>query len=86
MSLETIRKILCGRPPIETVWPGVHKTITTGEFATMSSKLYGGRDMGVLANDLKYWLPKYNQTKHIMLPSTNPYSENELVVVSSERE
>jgi hypothetical protein len=86
MNLETIRKILCGRPPKETVWQGVYRTINNGEFESMESKVYGKLIMGVLANDLKYWLPNYNQTKHIVLPSPTPYSANELVAVPIERD
>jgi hypothetical protein len=86
MSVETIRKILCGRPPIETVWPEVYGTITQVKFQSMNSKMRGGCVMGVLSNSLKYWLPNYNHTRHILLSSTSPYSAEELIVVPSERD
>jgi hypothetical protein len=86
MDVEKIRKILCGRPPLETVWPEVYTTITQGKFVLMNSKTQGGCIMGVFSNSLKYWLPNYNHTKHILLSSADPYLAEELVVVPSERD
>jgi hypothetical protein len=83
MDVDKFRKILCGRPPIETIWPGVHEIIAQGSFARMTSKVKN-RDMGVLPLNLKNWLPNYNHTRHIMLPSPTLYTADELIVVPSE--
>jgi hypothetical protein len=86
MSLDTIRKIMCGRPSAESVWPEVYDTIRYGKFAPMSSRAQGRRVYGQLSSALKYWLPNYNQTKLILLSSSRPYSDEQLVAVPSERE
>jgi hypothetical protein len=86
MSLDTIRKIMCGRPSAESVWSEVYETIRYGKFTSMNSRAQGGKVYGQLSSALKYWLPNYNQTKLILLSSSRPYSDEQLVVVPSEKE
>jgi hypothetical protein len=67
MNFYTVRKTLCGRSPIESIWLGVHSMITTGQLKAMPSE-GTNRDMGVLPQSLKYWLINCIHTRHIMLP------------------
>jgi hypothetical protein len=86
MTEETIRKMMCGKPPIETVWPEVYYAIQEGRFFPMSSRAQEARVYGQLFGPLMYWLPNNNQTKHILLSSTEPYPVDNFVVVPSERD
>jgi hypothetical protein len=86
MSIDTIRKIMCGRPSAEPVWAEVYEIIRYGKFSAMNSRAQGGKVYGQLSSKLKYWLPNYNQTKSILLSSSRPYSEEQLIAVPSEKE
>jgi hypothetical protein len=69
----------------DTVWPGVHQIINYGIFAKLGSKNPKGKvPKGVLPLRLKYWLPNYDHTQHIIFPAVNSYTPEELVVVPSE--
>jgi hypothetical protein len=87
MDIETVTKMFCGRAPTEEAWGMASAIIQEGKFGKQSQKnLKGKPPKGVLPILIKYWLPHYDHTQHLVFPSDTPYTEEQLVAVPSESE
>jgi hypothetical protein len=87
MDLEMVTRMFCGRAPTDEAWGMASEIIKKGKFGKQSQKnLKGKPPKGVLPINIRYWLPHYDHTQHLVFPSDTPYTEEQLVVVASESE